>query len=81
MNADTIFDALHAILPVWGSLTAVEQALFAMATYLLMFPLFWLSGKTFARGWDAWVDLRSVWKRRMMAREQKERFFRLLEQI
>ena len=81
MNADTIFDAFHAILPVWGSLTAVEQALFAMATYLLMFPLFWLSGKTFARAWDAWVDLRSVWKRRTMPRDQKERFFHLLEQI
>ena len=81
MNAATIFDALHSILPAWSSMTVNGQIMAAIATYFLMFPLFWLSGKSFARAWDAWVDLRSVWKRRTMGREQKERLFHLLEQI
>jgi hypothetical protein len=81
VNAATIFDALHSILPAWSSMTTSEQIMAAIATYFLMFPLFWLSGKSFARAWDAWVDLRSVWKRRTMGREQKERLFHLLGQI
>ena len=80
-NAVAVFDVFSTVLPAWTSLTMSEQRLATIAVYFLMFPLFWMSGKTFARAWDAWVDLRGVWKRRTMNREQKDRLFHLLSQI
>jgi hypothetical protein len=50
-------------------------------TYLLCFPMFWASGKTFAWAWDAWVDARRAWTRRFMKAEDKSRLLTLLESL
>ena len=50
-------------------------------TYLLCFPMFWASGKTFAWAWDAWVDARRAWTRRFMKAEDKSRLLTLLDSL
>ena len=52
-----------------------------LVVYVLCFPVFWLSGKSFAAAWDAWVDTRNAWIRMRFSTEEKARLGRLLEEL
>ena len=52
-----------------------------LIVYVLCFPVFWLSGKSFAAAWDAWVDTRKAWIRLRFSTEKKARLERLLEEL
>ena len=49
--------------------------------YFLCFPVFWLSGKSFAAAWDAWVDTRNAWVRMRVSAAEKARLERLFEEL
>ena len=57
----------------------IGQFTAAAAFYLVCFPVFWISGMSFAWGWDAWVDLRKAGARRRLRRHMGERLSALLE--
>lgn len=57
----------------------MHQFIAVAAFYLLCFPVFWISGMSFAWGWDAWVDFRKAGARRRLRRRMGERLSALLE--
>ena len=50
-------------------------------TYLLCFPVFWASGKSFAAAWDVWVDVRKAWVRARFPLEEQNRLRHLLSEL
>ena len=51
------------------------------AVYLLCFPIFWASGKSFALAWDVWVDTRKSWVRWRFPSQAKNRLETLLSEL
>ncbi|MEC7600572.1 MAG: hypothetical protein VYB23_03920, partial [Candidatus Thermoplasmatota archaeon] len=49
--------------------------------YLLCFPVFWASGKSFAAAWDVWVDSKKAWTRSRFPKAEKARLERLLDEL
>jgi len=58
---------------MWAGSTLADSVPFLLAVYVGCFPLFWLSGKSFAWAWDVWVDGRKAWRRRTFNREDRTR--------
>ena len=74
-NQETLA-ALFNLSPSWLSTIGGPIVLF-----LLLFPLFWASGKSFAWAWDTWTDLRKAWNRRFLPRKEKDHLESLLHQL
>ena len=53
----------------------------ASLAYLALFPVFWLSGKTFSWTWDDYVDSRKAWRRRWMKGDDRQNLTRLLQNL
>jgi len=49
--------------------------------YVLCFPVFWASGKSFAAAWDVWVDSRKAWTRLRFPSEEKTRLAHLVNEL
>ncbi|MGA0353012.1 MAG: hypothetical protein ACO3NY_05100 [Poseidonia sp.] len=49
--------------------------------YVLCFPVFWASGKSFAAAWDVWMDSRKAWTRFRFSNEEKARLSHLLNEL
>ena len=43
-----------------------------LAIYVLMFPLFWCSGRMFGLWWDSYVDMRKGFKRITASKQYKQ---------
>ncbi len=65
----------------WLELGGYSPLTGLFAVYLLCFPLFWMSGKSFAAAWDAWVDARNSWVRMRFPKEEKARLEGLLKEL
>ncbi len=65
----------------WLEFGGASPAFGLLAVYFFCFPIFWMSGKSFALAWDAWVDTRNAWVRMRFPGERKARLKRLLEEI
>ena len=52
-----------------------------LVVYLLCFPVFWASGKSFASAWDVWVDTRKSWVRWRFPSQAKNRLETLLSEL
>ena len=48
---------------------------------MVSFPLFWISGHSFAWAWDDFVDTRKAWNRRMISKTEKERLQTLIQSM
>ena len=65
----------------WLSLGSPLPAAGLVIIYLLCFPVFWASGKSFAAAWDVWVDTRKAWVRARFPQEDKNRLNHLLSEL
>jgi hypothetical protein len=65
----------------WLELGGYSPASGLLVVYFLCFPVFWMSGKSFAAAWDAWVDTRNAWVRMRFSSEEKARLGRLLDEL
>lgn len=65
----------------WLRMGTSSAAVGLMAVYILCFPVFWASGKSFAFAWDVWVDARKSWVRFRVPKEEKLRLEALLGQL
>ena len=67
--------------PSWLELGGYSSLSGLAVVYFLCFPVFWLSGKSFAAAWDAWVDTRNAWVRMRISTAEKARLERLFEEL
>ncbi len=65
----------------WLELSGDSPLVGLALVYILCFPVFWASGKSFAAAWDVWVDSRKAWTRFRFPAEEKARLARLVKEI
>ena len=65
----------------WLELSGGSPVAGLALVYVLLFPVFWASGKSFAAAWDVWVDSRKAWTRFRFPSEEKARLARLVNEL
>ncbi|MCH1540775.1 MAG: 1-acyl-sn-glycerol-3-phosphate acyltransferase [Candidatus Poseidonia sp.] len=66
----------------WRYMLGQESAwLMCMTFFVGLFPLFWLSGRSFALAWDVVVDTKKSISRRRLPNGQRERLNKALERL
>lgn len=65
----------------WLEMGAGSTLVGLTVVYLLCFPVFWASGKSFAAAWDVWVDSKKAWTRSRFPKAEKARLERLLDEL